>query len=94
MMMVSSTSLGSTAPWSMLSIKSSMATSDVPSAVLVEGALDVRLVFQKESRSASTLANGEMGLAAEVGVEVPEDVGDTDCMDRLSPFGVETEGGC
>jgi hypothetical protein len=71
-----------------------MATSDAPSAVFVEGALDVRLGFQKESRSASTLANGEMGAAAEVGVDVPEDVGDTDCIDRLSPFDVETEGGC
>lgn len=78
----------------MPSIRSSIATSDVPSAVLVEEALDIRLVFQKESRSASTLANGEMGVIAEIGVEVPEEVGDPDCMETLSPSGIETEGGC
>ena len=71
-----------------------MATSDVPSATLVEGALDTRFVFQKESRSASTLANGEMGVAAEVGVEAPEEEGDTDCTERLSPVCGESEGGC
>lgn len=78
----------------MLSIKSSMATSDAPSAGLVEEVLGKRLGFQKERRSASTFANGEIGVLAEVGVEVPEEVEDPDCMEILSPFEIEIEGGC
>jgi hypothetical protein len=93
-MIVSSTSPGSTTPSSIPSIKSSIATSDVLSAVLVEEALDIRFAFQKESRSATTLANGEMGVLTEIGVEVPEEVEDSDCMETLSPSDIETEGGC
>jgi hypothetical protein len=77
----------------MPSIKSSTATSDVRSTVLVEEALDTRFVFQKESRSASTLAIGEIGGLAEFGVEVPEEVGEPDCMETSSPLSVEAEGG-
>ena len=71
-----------------------MATSDVPSAVLVAETLGIRLAFQKESRSASSLGNGETGVLAEIGVEVPEEVGDPDCTEMASPFGIETEGDC